>query len=188
MWLGLCRPALWAWLVLPSQSGWLPSHPCLPGYSATLAGMQAFTMSTLPASQTIHDLVMELGYEDTSTEVYTVDSQVRGKFFRALVGASNCTLLIRHCSRCLHTPTTPSAPPTRSTLICRPLLAPLLQYSLQGGVVVQVTGVMQRPGGPKRPFVQVRAVCKGWTAAVGKGVVCRVGCRALPCSRHADAV
>lgn len=31
-----------------------------------------------PAQQTIHDLVMELGYEDTSTEVYTVDSQVGG--------------------------------------------------------------------------------------------------------------
>jgi hypothetical protein len=30
----------------------------------------------------------------------------------------------------------------------------LLQYSLNGGVVVQVTGIMQRPGGAKRPFVQ----------------------------------
>ncbi|EFN50901.1 hypothetical protein CHLNCDRAFT_141731 [Chlorella variabilis] len=52
--------------------------------------------------KTIHDLVMELGYEDTSTEIYTVDSQ----------------------------------------------------YSLGGGVVVQVTGIMQHPAGPKRPFVQ----------------------------------
>ena len=30
----------------------------------------------------------------------------------------------------------------------------LLQYSLNGGVVVQVTGIMQRPGAAKRPFVQ----------------------------------
>ena len=36
-----------------------------------------------------------------------------------------------------------------------PLLpAVLSQYSLNGGVVVQVTGIMQRPGAAKRPFVQ----------------------------------
>ena len=36
-----------------------------------------------------------------------------------------------------------------------PLLpAVLSQYSLNGGVVAQVTGIMQRPGAAKRPFVQ----------------------------------
>ena len=45
----------------------------------------------------------------------------------------------------------PSLPPSLP-----PFLPPArtLQYSLGGGVVVQVTGIMQRPGGPKRPFVQ----------------------------------
>ena len=86
---------------------------------------------------------------------------------RGWSGRHTCTP-ITHFSPSLHTSTIPYAPLTRSTLVCRPLLAPLLQYSLQGGVVVQVTGVMQRPGGPKRPFVQVLAVCNGWTAAVGK--------------------
>lgn len=46
-----------------------PSFRCLPSTAPFLA--------THFLVQTIHELVMELGYEDTSTEVYTVDSQVR---------------------------------------------------------------------------------------------------------------
>lgn len=96
---------------------------------------------------------MELGYEDTSTEVYTVDSQVSRGWWGGLVLAAACrrpALLLAGRPR-------PSAP----NAVAPPLLAcnlplPCLpsQYSLGGGVVVQVTGIMQRPGGPKRPFVQ----------------------------------
>ncbi|PSC67396.1 G3BP isoform X1 [Micractinium conductrix] len=63
---------------------------------------EGFYSRSATGQKTIHELVMELGYEDTRTEIHTIDSQ----------------------------------------------------YSLGGGVVVQVTGVMQRPPGAKRPFVQ----------------------------------
>lgn len=62
-----CRPPLVAGL--PDMTHILP----YPGGHLSL-----LSLCPVPPGQTIHDLVMDLGYEDTSTEIYTVDSQVSG--------------------------------------------------------------------------------------------------------------
>lgn len=55
-----------------------PPRPQLATDPLTSACVDPSTTPALPYAQTIHELVMELGYEDTRTEIHTIDSQVRG--------------------------------------------------------------------------------------------------------------
>ena len=73
-----------------------------------------------------------------------------------------------------HPPSLPSPLPLPSRCV-RP------QYSLNGGVVVQVTGIMQRPGAAKRPFVQTFFLAVQEKGYYVLNDIFRRAARAVPC-------